>query len=121
MNQDDGFFLFRVFTPAGRFHLTVEADSWESAEELAKALFDEEFSLEVTELRRAKYVTGEAEETLFLSRARDDDPHDEKPWRGMRLYAAKKMWDHLGKGVEFEAEKIRMESAWPGPREETIE
>ena len=112
------FFLFRVFTPKGRFHLWVETDTWEDAEELARAMFEESFGIKVNELRRAKYETGESEETNSLVRARPDDMATDEPWRGMRLYAAKKLWDAAGQLVNFEAEKIRMQAAWAAERQE---
>lgn len=105
-------FLFRVFTPKGRFHLTVEADTWECAEELAKAIFAE-LKIEVTELRRAINQTGGTEESVNLLRARAGDDMSDEPWRGMRLYAGKNLWKIMGVGVMFEAEKIRQLGAGP--------
>jgi hypothetical protein len=104
-------FLFRVFTSKGRFHIWVEADTWEEAEELATALFEEKFGIDVKEVKRAKYETGESDETNTLHRARDTDLSDDEPWRGMRLLAGKKLWVATGQVANFEAEKIRVESA----------
>ena len=106
-------FLFRVFTSKGRFHLWVEADTWEEAEELATALFEEKFEIEITEVRRAKHETGDSEETNTLHRARDTDLSTDEPWRGMRLLAGKKLWVTLGVGHMYEAEMILQTGAWP--------
>lgn len=106
-------FLFRIFTPKGRFHLTVEADTWKCAEELARALFEEYLKIEVTELRRAINQTGGTEESVNLLRARAGDDVSDEPWRGMRLYAGKNLWKIMGVGVMWEAEKIRQLGAGP--------
>ena len=116
MTTEQGeWFLFRVFTAKGRFHLTVEADTWEEAEDLARALFEEMFDIKITELRRAKHQTGGNEETCSLFRARPDDYMTDEPWRGMRLFAGKNLWAATGQLANFEAEKIRMEAAWTAP------
>jgi hypothetical protein len=111
MNPERGEeFLFRVFTSKGRFHIWVEADTWEEAEPLATALF-EKFEIDVQEVKQAKYETGESDETNTLHRARDTDLSTDEPWRGMRLLAGKKLWVATGQLANFEAEKIRVESA----------
>lgn len=112
MADELDFFLFRVFTDKGRFHLWVEAADWESAEGLARPLFEVMLGLKVTELRHAKYETGDSDETSSLTVARPGDLNTDPPWRGMRLYAGKKIWQHVGRGVEYEAEVIRITSNW---------
>ena len=107
-------FLFRVFTPKGRFHLTVEADTWECAEELATALFAEVLKIEIKELRRAINQTGGTEESNNLLRARAGDDISDEPWRGMRLFAGKNLWTAMGVGTMWEAEKIRQMGPGPG-------
>lgn len=114
------FFLFRVFTDKGRFHLWVEAADWESAEDLARPLFEVMLGFKVKELRRAKYETGESAETSSLSVARPDDLSTDPPWRGMRFYAGKNIWQHVGRGVEYEAEVIRFGlTGWDDPPKES--
>ena len=99
-------FLFRVFTDKGRFHVWVEADTVEEAEDLARALFEEPLGIAVTEVRRAKHATGESEETNTLHRARDTDLSTDDPWRGMRLLAGRKLWRAAGVGPIWEAEMV---------------
>lgn len=102
------FFLFRVFTPKGRFHLLIEADSWEQAEGLTRDMFGL-IKIEIKELRRAKHDTGGPEEGITLMRARDPEPQYQT-WRGMSLLAAENLWRALGMGVLFEAQTVAAEA-----------
>jgi hypothetical protein len=107
MNPERGeLFLFRVFTSKGRFHIWVEADTWEEAEGLVSGLFVELWGMTVTEIRRAQQETGESGETSNLHRARDTDLSTDEPWRGMRLLAGKKLWVALGVEHMYDAEMI---------------
>lgn len=94
--------LFRVFTPKGRFHLTIEADSWEQAEHVATEMF-RLIKLEIKELRRAKHYTGDSAEGILIFRA---DSPDYAQWRGMSIYAGKNLWRALGMGVLFKAQLV---------------
>ena len=82
-------FLFRVFTKHGRFHVSVDAESWEQGEQLVRASFNR-LGVKMERIVRAKYNTGPEEERIILSN------------HGQRRNAGRKLWRAMGMEEDFE-------------------
>ena len=96
-------YLWLVKTDKGDFFITV-IGNW-TQEEAAKKLrlVFEEIKLNITAMIPRKRVTGpdDAMGTIY----EQEEPKNE---RGFEFLAGKKLWESCGRGVEFEAELIRL-------------
>lgn len=95
--------LWLVKTDKGDFFITV-LGNW-TQEEAAKKLrlVFEEIKLNITAMIPRKRATGPIEATGTIYQ--QEEPKDE---RGFEFLAGKKLWESCGRGVEYEAELIRL-------------
>lgn len=96
-------YLWLVKTPKGDFFITVMG-KW-TQEEAAKKLqvVFEQIKLDITAMIPRKRATGpdDAMGTIL----QHDKPKDEL---GFNFLGGKKLWEVCGRGVEYEAERIRL-------------
>ncbi len=101
--QDRKEYLWLVKTNKGDFFITVIGD-W-TLEEAAKKLVAtfEKIELEMTAMipRKRAPGLGDAQATIYQREESEDG-------QGFEFIAGKKLWEACGRGVEFEAETIRL-------------
>ncbi len=95
--------LWLVQTDKGDFFITV-LGNWtqEEAAKKIRRVFDE-IKLDITAMIPRKRATGpdDAMGTIY----EQEEPKDA---RGFNFLAGKKLWEACGRGVEYEAERIRL-------------
>lgn len=101
--------LWLVKTNKGEFFITV-IGNWteEEASKRLRAVFDVQLKLDITAMIPRKRATGSDDVmgTIYQqSIFQDDEPRNELDFH---FLAGKKIWEVCGRGVEYEAELIRV-------------
>ncbi len=97
-------YLWLVKTSKGNFFITV-LGNWtqEEAAKRVRAVFYVLLKLPIVEMIVRKRATGPIEAACTIYE--QEKPEDEL---GFRFLAGKKIWEVCGRGVEYEAEQIRL-------------
>ncbi len=97
-------YLWLVKTDKGDFFITVMGNwTQEEAATRVRAVFEVILKLDIIGMIPRKRATGPIEATCTI--CEQEEPKDEL---GFSFLAGKKLWDVCGRGVEYEAEQIRL-------------
>jgi len=102
-------YLWLLKTNKGDFFITVMGN-WteEEAAKRARLVF-ETIKLDITAMIPRKRVTGPDDAMCTLYE--QEEPENEL---GFQFLAGKKLWEVCGRGVEYEAERVRLEKQMEG-------